>query len=133
MSVNGNLKKNRLLGEPHGTAASRLRKMLLFRYVQMCGDDNCYRCGSKIETIGELSIEHKTAWQGATDPKAAFFNLDDVGFSHLRCNTKAVTPWNKKYETDEERRIAHNKNAAASKSRNYSPAKRRQAYLDGRW
>jgi hypothetical protein len=36
-----------------------------------------------------LSIEHKEAWQGAADPKLAFFNPDNIAFSHLSCNISA--------------------------------------------
>jgi hypothetical protein len=34
-----------------------------------------------------LSIDHKNPWQAAADPKASFFDLDNIAFSHLRCNS----------------------------------------------
>lgn len=128
-----NRKKDELLGEPHGTATGRLRKALLFKYVKLAGHDICYRCKRKIEVVADFSVEHTVAWQAAPDPKAAFMALDDIAFSHLRCNSGAARSWNKKYETAEERRVAHNRHAVESKARHYSPEKRRQAYLDGRW
>lgn len=63
--------------------------MLLFKYVQLAGHDVCHRCQRKIESITDFSIEHRAAWQRAADPKSAFFDLEDIAFSHLRCNVAA--------------------------------------------
>jgi hypothetical protein len=87
--MSNNKIKDTLLGQPHGTAQAKLRKALLFEYVTKAGDDFCYRCGGQIEDIRDFSIEHKNSWQRATDPKAAFFNLCDIAFSHLSCNVRA--------------------------------------------
>jgi hypothetical protein len=38
----------------------------------------CYRCGKKIETVGELSIEHKNNWIGISID--LFWDLDNVAF-----------------------------------------------------
>lgn len=40
----------------------------------------------KIENIDDFSIEHMEAWQQAKNPKEAFFDLDNISFSHLKCN-----------------------------------------------
>ena len=86
-----NQKKNRLLGEPYGTATSRLRKMLLFEMAQALGRDRCYRCNFRIETLEEFSIEHTVPWQGAKSPKETFFDLSKIAFSHIKCNVSAGT------------------------------------------
>ncbi len=91
MSNESNRTKNRLLGMPHGTASNRLRKMIL--YSMLYGkvySRNCFQCGQKIEDVDDLSIEHKEPWQSADDPKAAFFDLENIAFSHLRCNSGAA-------------------------------------------
>lgn len=75
---------------PHGTAAGRLRKAVLFKYVQLAGHDVCYRCGFKIESAGDMSIEHTVEWQRATDPVGVFFDVERIAFSHLRCNSMAA-------------------------------------------
>jgi hypothetical protein len=69
---------------PLGTTSAKLRKLVMFRLVQRLGEDTCYRCGRKIDTVGELSIEHKEPWCNI-DP-SLFWDLDNVAFSHLSCN-----------------------------------------------
>ncbi len=89
MSNEGNRIKNRLLGMPHGTASNRLRKMLLWQMIQEARRNYCFRCNTRIDSIDDLSIEHKKPWQSAPDPKARFFDLTNIAFSHLRCNIGA--------------------------------------------
>jgi hypothetical protein len=91
-----NEKRSRLLGQPYGTATSKLRKMLLFQSVKMLGADRCYRCENPIVNIDEFSIEHMISWQGAANPREAFFDLSNITYSHLSCNVAAsYKPWNK--------------------------------------
>ncbi len=89
MSKAGNRHKSEQLGMPHGTAANKLRKMLMFEMAQCLELDTCFRCGKKIETTKELSVEHKQGWLNTKDPIGLFFDLDNVAFSHLGCNNKA--------------------------------------------
>jgi len=79
-------KKSKLLGVNYSTAVGRLRKAIMFDLVKQLGRDSCYRCGKKIETLREFSIEHIQPWQSAADPKDAFHNLENISFSHLACN-----------------------------------------------
>ena len=74
---------------PHGTASNRLRKSIMFSLIKQCGFDICYRCKEVIETEKELSIEHKTPWLDSENPKELFFDLGNISFSHLRCNSSA--------------------------------------------
>ncbi len=87
MTENSNMNKSEKLGMPHGTANGRLKKAIMFMLVQRLGMDTCYRCGKKIETVKELSIEHIVSWEMAKDPVATFFDLDNIAFSHLSCNS----------------------------------------------
>ena len=57
-----NQKKARLLGEPYGTATSKLRKMLLFDFAKRLNLLNCYRCSKPILNIQEFTIDHKKFW-----------------------------------------------------------------------
>ena len=82
-------KKEDLLGISFGAASNRLKKSIMFNMAQRLGEDRCFRCGSKIETVGELSVEHKESWQLASDPITSFYDLNNIAFSHLSCNAAA--------------------------------------------
>jgi hypothetical protein len=79
-----NIKKAEQLGIPYGTANGRLRKQILFKYVQKCGDDICFQCGEVIAEIDNFSIEHKIPWLDSSPE--LFWDLDNIAFSHLKCN-----------------------------------------------
>jgi len=80
-------RKAAYLGMPYGTAMNRLRKAILFRYVLECGDDLCFRCGTPIDNIDHLSIEHMLPWEQVD--QELFWSLDNIAFSHLNCNSSA--------------------------------------------
>ncbi len=90
MKDNNNKKKATQLGMPPGTAANRLKKNLLFRFIQKLGLDKCFQCKEIIETVDEMSIEHKEPWLDSDNPKDKFFDLDNIAFSHLKCNIGAA-------------------------------------------
>lgn len=77
------------LGMPIGTAMARLKKMMMFQMAQKLGQDICYRCGKRIETVKEISVEHKKTWLHSEDPIKLFFDLDNIAFSHHSCNSHA--------------------------------------------
>jgi hypothetical protein len=77
-------RKSAFLGMPHGTAANRLRKLILFDLLRRHGENVCFKCSGKIETPDELSIEHKQPWEGVS--VELYWSLDNIAFSHLRCN-----------------------------------------------
>lgn len=87
---NNNIKKAEQLGMPTGTASAILRKKILFSFVQKLGLDTCYRCNKKIEKEEELSIEHIIPWLDSENPKDLFFDLSNISFSHLKCNSGSV-------------------------------------------
>ena len=77
----------RILGK--GASSHKLDRMIMMKLIQETGKDVCFQCGQKIEDVNTLSVEHKETWQEADDPKAAFFNMENIAFSHLRCNVSA--------------------------------------------
>lgn len=85
-----NEKKSLMLGMPHGTAQHKLRKSILFSLLVKYGQNKCYRCEKEIVNIDQLSIEHKKAWLNSENPKELFFDLENIAFSHLKCNFSAV-------------------------------------------
>ena len=83
--ANRNKRRTEFLGVPVGTAQQQLRKKILFSLLQRHNEDVCFRCQSKIEKIDELSIEHKEPWEGRS--VELFWDLNNIAFSHIRCNT----------------------------------------------
>lgn len=132
---NSNKKKDEQLGMNAGTAYHRLRKSLLFSLVKECGRDWCYQCGERIENEKDLSVEHMVPWLDSEDPVKLFFDLDNISFSHLKCNISNARKPNKKYETERESKDARNKrrNATRKAFREANPElvkqKRRERYL----
>lgn len=61
----------------------------MFSLLRETGKNICYQCGEEIELIDQLSIEHKIPYLDSDDPKKLFFDLNNIGFSHLNCNIKA--------------------------------------------
>lgn len=87
--MSSSARKTSLLGMPYGTATQRLRKQILFRLLRAQKLDFCYRCGEQIESADDLSMEHIVPWQSADDPRATFFDVENIAFSHLTCNVGA--------------------------------------------
>ena len=85
--MNKSKEKTVQLGMSYGKANAILRKSILFSLVKKCNLDNCYRCNKKIEKIEELSIEHKIPWLHSEQAIELFFDLDNISFSHLSCNS----------------------------------------------
>ena len=90
MSINGNNKKSEQLGMPHGTAAAMLRKAIMFNLLKRLNENYCFQCGEEIRSTNELSIEHKKAWLDSENPIALFYDLENIAFSHLKCNAGAA-------------------------------------------
>ncbi len=111
------------------TATHKLRKLILFSLVRQTAQDICFRCQTKIENVEELSIEHKTPWLDSNNPVSTFFDLNNIAFSHLRCNIADRRIPNKKYFTDNEVKTANQSRWRNSKRRNYSSEARRAKYL----
>ncbi len=77
--------QSKFLGMALGTATGKLRKIIMFDLIKQASKNFCFRCGKQIEYIEDLSIDHKEFWLGID--KALFWDLDNIEFSHLKCNT----------------------------------------------
>lgn len=82
--MKSNEAKSKQLGMPIGTAFNRLRKMILFSLLEQHGKNFCHRCNRLIERVDELSVEHKLPW--LHEDTTRFWDLNNIGFSHLKCN-----------------------------------------------
>lgn len=119
-----NEKKSAFLGIPFGTACNKLRKIVLFNILKKHGENLCKRCGKEIEFISELSLEHIKPWEGIS--VELFWDLNNIGFSHLHCNVRAASKPNKKYFTPEDKLIADRKRNATLMRKRYTTEKRRE-------
>lgn len=98
-------KKNDQLGMNVGTASNRLVKDILFSLIK---DTPCHHCGGSLDR-DNFSIEHKTPWLDSEDPVGLFFDLDNITFSHLSCNSGAARKPNQKHESALERKRVQDK------------------------
>ena len=80
-------KKRDQLGMNPSTASNRLVKDLLFKYATAAGH-KCHQCGEEL-TRETFSIEHILPWLDSDDPTSLFFDLDNIAYSHLKCNSGA--------------------------------------------
>lgn len=78
-------KKSSQLGMNVGTASHRLVKDILWSLIVKTGQDNCCKCSQPMER-SNFSIEHVIPWLHSEDPLKLFFDLDNISFSHLKCN-----------------------------------------------
>lgn len=120
------MEKQKQLGMNPSTAAHRLRVDLLFSFATKLGY-KCFHCGKELVRDG-FSIEHKSPWLHATDPKEMFFDLENIGFSHLSCNSSNKRHPTQKYFSDEERKAAAAIKMREWKRKNYDPTKRAEKY-----
>ena len=91
-------RKAATLGMPHGTASNRLRKAIMYKYIRLANEHFCFKCGAEIESVDDLSVEHKLPWEGVS--AELFFDLDNIAFSHVQCNRpdRARQKWLNKTE-----------------------------------
>jgi len=128
-----NAKKSKQLGMPFGTACARLRKALMFSLVQQLGLDNCHRCGLRIGTVDTFSTDHKVPWLDSSNPRSYFFDVTNITFSHLSCNTSVARKPMKKYFTVASRLQADRVQNASYMRRSYTKRKRQKKYIETGW
>lgn len=85
MKLSSKEKKKVQLGMDPGTASARLLKDIMWSLLIKQGLDSCCKCGRKM-TRETFSVEHKVPWLDSENPAELFFSLDNIGFSHLKCN-----------------------------------------------
>lgn len=124
-----NEKKKQQLGMAAGTAQARLRKSLFFNMLVELKKNICFQCSFPITEEADLSIEHKVPWLDSGEPNKLFFDLDNIAFSHLKCNVGAGRKYHQKYFTKEARRKASTELSNKWKQKNYSKEKRHIQYV----
>lgn len=117
---NAKAKKSFQLGMNFATAAGRLRADLLFKFVALSGE-RCFRCNGEL-TRENFSIEHKKPWLDADNPKDRFFDLENIAFSHHKCNAASARRTMKKYFTLEERVQAKRRSDRRWRNKQHGPS-----------
>lgn len=88
--MNSNQRKAETLGMNASTANSLLRRNIIWELLVnktgMIKSHICYKCQEAIMSPEELSIEHIEPWEGRENGKELFWDLNNVAFSHKRCN-----------------------------------------------
>ena len=82
-------RKSEKLGMPYGTARNKLVKSLLWSFICRQKQNYCHQCGSEILSIDDLSIEHIEPWENSINPVKLYFDIDNIAYSHLSCNSSA--------------------------------------------
>ena len=98
------------LGINVGTAQNRLVKDILFKFMNDLSLNNCYQCGEQMQR-DTFTIEHKAPWRNESNALELFFDLDNIAFSHLKCNTAAARRPDVKSMTPQEYKEHKNKRA----------------------
>lgn len=122
-------KKNALLGENFSTATHKLRKKVMFAAIAALGVNKCYRCEKPIESVEVLSLEHKEPWQSAENPKEMFYDLNNIAFSHLSCNSGAARSHRKRFFSEEEKRLGGAEADKRYRDKHYTKERRHAQYL----
>jgi hypothetical protein len=78
------------LGMDLAAARKKLVNYILLDFLQQLGQDNCWQCGRKIQSVSDLTIEHIEPWSSSEDPVAAYFDLKNISFSHKSCNSQKI-------------------------------------------
>lgn len=79
-------KKSSQLGMNVSTASGRLVKDILWSLIKETNRDICCKCGKAMKR-DDFSIEHLTPWLHSENPLALFFDLNNISFSHRKCNS----------------------------------------------
>mgnify|MGYP002346281941 CR=1 FL=1 len=95
------------------TARAKLVMDLLFHMVMTHTSGTCARCGELL-TRSSFTIDHMDPWLDSEDPFSKYFDVSNVRYSHLSCNSKASRRPHKKYFSEEDV-----KNALLEKGRRY--------------
>lgn len=121
------MKKQQQLGMNPSTAAGRLVKDILYKFVVDTGQNACYHCGEQMSRE-TFSIEHKEPWLDSENPLGLYFDLENISYSHQSCNSGAARSAKRKYETPEEANQAKLKQSRERRKAIYDPTQRSERY-----
>jgi hypothetical protein len=69
-------------------AKYKLLRKIMYTYIVYLKLNTCHRCQDTINSVDSMSIEHKVPWRHSTIAKELFFDMDNITFSHVKCNNE---------------------------------------------
>lgn len=122
------------LGMDVGKANHKLVKDILWNFAVKLDMNKCFQCGEEM-TRETFSIEHKIPWLHSDNPSDLFFDIDNISFSHLKCNIgaarKNLSSCGKIGQYRKGCRCELCVEANRQRQKNwYNPERRRQRYLE---
>ena len=87
-------KKTEQLGMSYGKASGKLVKDILWYLITQTNQTICCKCKKEMDR-DTFSIEHLIPWLDSEDPVKLFFDLENISFSHLKCNVASARKGNK--------------------------------------
>lgn len=78
-------KEKEQLNEAFSTARSKLVTNIIWMLIQEAGRTKCFVCNEEM-TRETFTIEHKVPWLDSDSPKELFHDLNNISFSHKKCN-----------------------------------------------
>lgn len=121
-------KKKEQLGMHPSTASGRLVKDVLWSLIIQTGQDKCCKC-CKPMSRETFSIEHIKPWLDSDDPIGLYFDLKNIGFSHISCNISDARKPHKTGETAKERGARNQRESWNKLSKEEQKKRRREKYL----
>jgi hypothetical protein len=81
------------LGVSIGTARCRLVRLIIFDFIIKTANNKCFKCLSPM-TLEDFTIEHKKPWFNQNKASDLYFDLENISFSHAKCNRPDNPNWN---------------------------------------
>lgn len=81
--------KGRMIGNvPYHKAYDKMRNIIFFETFKKSGKNICCRCGNKIETCKEFTLDHVIPWRNKPKEEALklLVDKDNIKFAHKQCN-----------------------------------------------
>jgi len=85
-----NIVRKEIIGMSHASASRQLYRMILLKYLKKLGLNICFRCKKPIEDVETLSLDHKVDWMNHENAHALFWDINNIAFSHKKCNVRGI-------------------------------------------
>lgn len=122
------IKRTEQLGMNPSTASHKLVKDILYSLILKTTDNKCHRCGEEM-CREDYSIEHIVPWLHEENARELYFDLNNITFSHFKCNIKACRKPTKIHPTRKECKRITSRASFNRKSKEEKQEIRRNQYL----